>query len=153
MTTNNKNWKTMLVQLENKLAEFFIKKLPALPEKVKEIIVKYGPYVITLMLVYSILATLAVVGISMAATPFLFLNGLKGGFILLIIALLGILIVVLEIMAIKGLFTRQMKSWKLLFYISLIQALCTLLRLDLGGLIIGTGISWYILFQVRSYYK
>ncbi len=153
MTTQKKDWKTMLVNLENKLAEFFIKKLPALPEKAKEMIVKFGPYITVVMLILSIPAILALIGFGMAATPFVFLGGAKFGFWHIFSLIVGILIIVLEIMAIKGLFKRQMKAWKLLFYVSLISAFSSLISLDLGGLIIGAGISWYILFQIRSYYK
>jgi hypothetical protein len=153
MTTQKKDWKAMLVELENKMAEFFLKKLPAMPENVREMIVKYGPYITVVMMVLTIPAILAVIGIGMATTPFAIAAGARYGFGFLVSAIFGIVMIVLEIMAIKGLFARQMKAWKLLFYISLIQAVSAVLRLDFGGLIIGSGISWYILFQIRSYYK
>jgi len=153
MTTQKKDWKTMLVELENKLAEVFTKKLPAMPEKAKEIIVKYGPYMTVVMMILTIPIILAAIGIGMVATPLAVLGGARSFFWFVIPAILGALMIVLEVMAIKGLFARQMKAWKLLFYISLIQAFSSLIKLDLGGLIIGTGISWYILFQIRSYYK
>ena len=143
----------MLVELENKLAEVFTKKLPALPEGIKEAIVKYGPYFTVIMIILTIPAILAIIGIGVAATPFAFLGGVRGGIGYIISIVFGLAMLVLQIIAIKGLFARQMKAWKLLFYISLISAVSNLLRFDLGGLIIGTGISWYILFQIRSYYK
>ena len=153
MTTQKKDWKNMLVELENKMAEFFIKKLPSMPENIKEIIVKYGPYLIVIMMILMVPAILAVMGIGIAATPLALMAGPRHGFALLISAIFGLLMIVLELMAIKGLFKRELKAWKLLFYISLIQAFSSLIRFDLGGLIIGSGISWYILFQIRSYYK
>lgn len=153
MTTQKKDWKTMLVELENKLADFFIKKLPAMPDKAKEAIVKYGPYLTVIMMILTIPMVLAVLGFGAIATPFVFLGGFKGGIGYIISMIFGIVMIVLEIMAIKGLFKRQMSAWKLLFYVSLISALSSLLKLELGSLIIGTGISWYILFQIRSYYK
>jgi hypothetical protein len=153
MTTQKKDWKNMLVELENKMAEFFIKKLPSMPENIKEIIVKYGPYLIVIMMILMVPAILAVMGIGVAATPLALMAGPRHGFALLISAIFGLLMIVLELMAIKGLFKRELKAWKLLFYISLIQAFSSLIRFDLGGLIIGSGISWYILFQIRSYYK
>ncbi|MDD2483026.1 MAG: chromate transporter [Candidatus Shapirobacteria bacterium] len=153
MTTQKKDWKRMLVELENKLAEFFTKKLPSMPDKVKEGIVKYGPYLTVIMIILTIPAILAVIGIGMAATPFAFLGGVKGGIGYIISMFLGLVMLILEIIAIKGLFARQMKAWKLMFYISLISAVSNLIKFDLGGLIIGTGISWYVLFQIRSYYK
>lgn len=153
MTTQKKDWKNMLVELENKMAEFFIKKLPSMPENIKEMIVKYGPYLIVVMMILMVPAILAVMGIGIAATPLALMAGPRHGFALLISAIFGLLMIVLELMAIKGLFKRELKAWKLLFYISLIQAFSSLIRFDLGGLIIGSGISWYILFQIRSYYK
>ena len=153
MTTQKKDWKNMLVELENKMAEFFIKKLPSMPENIKEMIVKYGPYLIVIMMILMVPAILAVMGIGIAATPLALMAGPRHGFALLISAIFGLLMIVLELMAIKGLFKRELKAWKLLFYISLIQAFSSLIRFDLGGLIIGSGISWYILFQIRSYYK
>ena len=153
MTTQKKDWKNMLVELENKMAEFFIKKLPSMPENIKEMIVKYGPYLIVIMMILMVPAILAVMGIGVAATPLALMAGPRHGFALLISAIFGLLMIVLELMAIKGLFKRELKAWKLLFYISLIQAFSSLIRFDLGGLIIGSGISWYILFQIRSYYK
>jgi hypothetical protein len=36
---------------------------------------------------------------------------------------------------------------------SLINAVGAILKMDLGNLIIGTGLSWYILFQIKEYYK
>jgi hypothetical protein len=153
MTTPKKDWKTMLVELENKLAEFFVKKLPAMPDKAKEAIVKYGPYLTVVMMILTVPMVLAVLGFGAIATPFAFLGGFRGGIVYIISMIFGIAMIVLEIMAIKGLFARQMKAWKLLFYISLISAVSSLLRFELGSLIIGTGILWYILFQIRSYYK
>jgi len=153
MTTQKKDWKTMLVELENKLAEFFTKKLPALPEGIKEAIVKYGPYITIIMMLFMVPAMLAILGFGMVATPFAFMGGFRGGIGYMVSLVFGLAIIILEIIAIKGLLKRQMKAWKLMFYISLISAVSNLLRFDLGGLIIGTGISWYVLFQIRSYYK
>lgn len=153
MTTQKKDWKTMLVELEGKLNEFFTKKLPAMPEKAKEIIVKFGPYLTVIMLVLTIPAILALIGIGIAASPVAFMGGFRGGLGYIVSMIFGLVMIVMEIMAVPGLFKRQMRAWKLLFYISLINAVSALLSFNLGGLIIGTGISWYVLFQIRSYYK
>ncbi len=149
MTTKNKNWETVLVDLENKLAEFFTNKLPVLPTNIKGFIVKYIPYFTIITVVLEMLT----LGIAIVATPFVFLSGIKVGLVQIISVLFGVVAIVLEIKAVKGLFKREMKAWKLLFYVSLISATLNLLRLDIFGLIIGSGISWYVLFQIRSYYK
>ena len=149
MIKQKTDWKKMLVDLENKLAEFFTKKLPALPENVREFVVKYEPHFTILTVILAILGI--VLGI--AATPFAFLSGVKIGFGQIISLVFAIVSIVLEIKAVKGLFKREMKAWKLLFYVSLIGAFSNLLRLDIFGLIIGSGICWYVLFQIRKYYK
>lgn len=145
----NKNWKTVLVDLENKLAEFFTKKIPELPKKVKEFIVKYLPHLTILTIILAILGII----LGAATTPFAFLSGVKIGIGQIISLFFAIVSIVFEIKAVKGLFKREMNSWKLLFYVSLIGAISNLLRIDIGGLILGTGISWYILFQIRGCYK
>jgi len=152
VTIKNKNRKMILVDLEKKLSELFVKKLPELPKKIKEIIVKYGPYLVVILLIFSVPVILAFVGVAVTMTSLVILGGIKGCFYVVSV-LLGLIIIILQIMAIPGLFKRKIQSWRLLFYISLISALLNLLKFDLGDLIIGTGISWYILFQIKSYYK
>lgn len=152
MTIKNKKRKMILVDLEKKLSELFINKFPSLPEKIKKIIVDYGPYLAVILLILSVPVILAFMGIMITTTSLIFLGGVKGCFYIVSV-LLGIVMIILQIIAIPGLFKRKIKSWRLLFYISLISVLLSLLKCDLGGLIIGTGISWYVLFQIKSYYK
>jgi riboflavin transporter FmnP len=61
--------------------------------------------------------------------------------------------VVLEVMAIPGLFKRTKASWNLLFYASLVQVVGSVLAFNLIGAVIGAVISWYILFQMKDVYK
>ena len=142
----------MITKLEKELDKIFIKKLPELPKKIKEIIVKYGPYLAVILLILSVPVILAFMGLMITTTSLMFLGGARGCFYIISV-LLGVVMIILQIIAIPGLFKRKIKSWRLLFYISLISALLSLLKFDLGGLIIGAGISWYILFQIKSYYK
>jgi hypothetical protein len=151
--TTNKNWKTMLVELEDKLAEVFIKKLPAIPENIKEMIVKYGPYLALIGIIFSVPALLALFGIGAVVAPWAIVGGSVYGIKTVLAIVFGLLIIVLEIMALPGLFKRQMKAWKIMFYISLISVVSNLISLNLFNLVIGAAVSWYLLFQIRSYYK
>jgi len=156
MTTQKKDWKIVLTELEDKLAEFFTKKVPALPENIKEGIVKYGPYLALVGIVFSLSALLAsfgIGGIGAVVAPLAALSGVRSGIGYIFPLIFGLMIIVLEAMAIPGLFKKQMKAWKLMFYVSLVSAVSSLSTLDLPGLIVGLGLSWYILFQIRSYYK
>lgn len=149
---NIKEKKFFFDDLEKKLSELFVKKLPGLPKKIKEVIVKYGPYLVVILLVLSVPVILAFMGVVITMTSLVILGGAKGYFYVFSV-LLGVIMVILQIMAIPGLFKRKIQSWRLLFYISLMVAFLNLLKFDWGDLIIGSGISWYILFQIKSYYK
>ena len=145
--------KSMLNDLENKLEEFFTEKLPSLPDKAKEIIVKYGPYITIVIMILTIPAILALLGFGLGLTPFAFIGGIGFGLSFFVSVLFYLAMIILEIIALPALFKRQMKGWKILFYLSLVNVVSNLINFKLGSLIINAGISWYILFQIKSYYK
>ena len=152
MITKNKKWKTIIDNLEEKLTEIFGKKMPELPEKFKTVMVKIIPYLMVVLLILWIPVILALIGIIITATPFALLGGAKGfGYIVSIIC--GLVMIGLQIEAIPGLFKKQIKAWRLLFYISLVNVIATLLKLNIWGLIVETVISWYFLFQIKNHYK
>jgi hypothetical protein len=140
-------------KLEAQLEPIFAKQLPGLPENVKEIIVKFAPYLAIIGVIFSLPAILAVLGLGAVAVPFAALGGVSAftGLSLSIIFL--VISTIIMIMAIPGLFARSIKAWRLMFYSTLVSAVSSLVAMNLGGLIIGTAISFYFLFQVKSYYK
>jgi len=153
-TTAKTNSSFSLIDLEKKLEEVFTgEKIPSLPENIKEIIVKYGPWLSLIAMVFSIPALLAILGFGAFLTPFAFLGGVTYGFKTIITFAVSLLIIVLEIVALPGLFKRQMKAWKLMFYVSLISIISNLINFNILSLIVGAIISWYFLFQIKSYYK
>ena len=152
MKKETKDVKGMVDELEVKLEEIFIGKLWALPKKVKEIIVKISPYIAIISLIALIPMILALTGLSFL-TPVAFLGGVRAGFSYIVSVLFALVLGILTVSVIPGLFKRERKAWKVLFWVSLINAVGELLRMDLGNLIIGTALSWYVLFQVKEYYK
>lgn len=149
----NKTWMGSIVELESKLEDFFTKKeIPTLPENVKEIIVKYGPWVALVGMIFSIPALLALFGIGAVVAPWAIV-GRSWGIQTILAIIFSLLVIILELIALPGLFKRQMKAWKIMFYISLINIVSSLLSLNIFSLIIGAAISWYFLFQIKSYYK
>jgi len=154
INTGKKDWKNMLVVLENKLNVYFGEKAPKLPESVCDFIVKYGPYLMVVGLIFGLGSLLISLGLISAFLPFAGMAygyGYNYGFSFW--SLFSLAILVLQGMAIPGLFKRSKSAWNLMFYASLVSALSSLLSLDLGSLIIGMVISWYFLFQIRKYYK
>lgn len=142
-----------LNMLETELGKVFSnKKIPALPENVKEVLVKLSPWFATISMLMLLPLILAAFGLSAIALPFSYLGGLHMGFSYTLGLVFSFGMIVLELMAIPGLFKREQKAWRLMFYSTLLSLVQQLLRFDLGGLVIGGAISFYFLFQLKSKY-
>lgn len=130
---------------------YLVKKAPALPKNVKEVLVKYAPWITLIVLVLALPALLAIFGLGSVFSYAMFGVRLGAAYYLSLLFLL--VTVVLQGMSIKGLFARTKNGWNLVFYSILVNAVYSLLAGNWGGLIIGTLISLYIVFQIREYYK
>jgi hypothetical protein len=142
-----------LGQLEATLEEYLVKKAPPLPPNIKEAIVQWGPWITLVLLVLSLPALLALLGLGALLAPVSFMGGARAGAGYMLSMLTLAVVLVLEGMAIPGLMKRQMSAWRLMFYATLVSAVSSLLSGNVLGMILGTLISLYLLFQVKSYYK
>lgn len=150
-----KDWKKLLVDLENKLVEVS-KGLPQLPESVGEFLVKYGPYLMIVGLIFGVLSTLATFGLMAAFNPMIragYAYGYRYGTHFSVYGIVSLISMVLMAIAIPGLLKRTKNSWNLMFYSSLITAISYLVTMNIGSLIISMAINWYFLFQIRKFYK
>lgn len=145
-------WRKVLVDLEKKINVYFGEKAPTLPKGIVNFIVKYGPYLMVIGLVFSIPFILAAVGLG-ALIPIAFLGGVSAGYGFSVWNIFTLLTLVLQVVALPGLFKRKLSSWKILFYISLVNVVLYLITFQLASLLIGTAICWYFLFQIRKEYK
>lgn len=146
--------KKLLGQLTDTLELYLVKKAPfSLPTGVKEFIVNVGPWITLVLMILTLPVILALLGLGAILAPFSFMGGLNAGFGYIVGIVVAIITLVLEAMALPGLFKRKMAGWNLVYYAILLQAVEHILRFDIGGLIIGTTLSLYFLFQVREYYK
>lgn len=144
---------SVLVTLEDKLDELLVDKAPSLPTYWKETIVRYSPWLTLIAMILLLPLVLPLLGIGALLTPFSYMGGVGTGMNYTFSLLVSVVTLVLEAMAIPGLFKRSRKAWYLLYYATLLGALSSLIDFNIGGLIIGTLLSLYILFQVKSYYK
>jgi hypothetical protein len=140
-------------QFEDILDGFFGEKLPALPMEVKEFLVKFGPWLIVVSVILMLPAIFAALGLGAIAVPFAYLGGIRSGFNFSLGLIFALVIFVLNIMALPGLFGRKMSAWRLLFYSSLVMAVENLLSMNLSGLVVGSVIGWYVLFQIKGLYN
>jgi hypothetical protein len=130
---------------------YLVKKAPfQIPDGGREAIVKFGPWIVVVLLVITLPALLLVLGIGTALVPFAGV-GYATGFG---VAALGLVIqVALEVMALPGLFARKLSGWQLMFYATLVGIVTSLLSGSIVGAILGGLIGLYILFQVRGLYR
>lgn len=145
-----------LAQLDETLDLYFGKKAPALPTNVKEIIVKVAPWLAVVLVILFLLglpALLAVFGIGAMFAPVGMMGGVNYGATYIISLVLMIVTVVLEALAIPGLFKRTKAGWNFLFYSTLVGIISNVLSLNISGIILGVLIPLYFLYQVKSYYK
>lgn len=140
-------------QLEEVLDLYLGQKAPAMSQKNKELIVSFSPWIITITVLLTLPLILAAIGIGALFGPFSFLGGVRHGISFNLFTLFLIASTALEIFSIPGLFKRTAKAWRLVFYGNLINAVYYLSQGNIGGVILGTGISLYILFQVKEYYS
>lgn len=146
-------------QLEDTLELYLVKKAPfQLPVGVKEALVKFAPWITIVVLVITLPAVLAVIGLGGLAGV---VTGMFGPFATAAYAQgltlsIGVLIVsiVLEALAVPGLFKRSIKGWRLVFYATLVSLISVILNpFSIISGLLSTLIGLYFLFQVKSYYK
>lgn len=145
-------------QLETILDKYMVKKAPfAMPAEVKEFIVKISPYLIILFAIMSLPLILGAIGLTAVLTPFAMMGGYgygSWGFGMIISLIATAISLVMEVMAVPGLFKRTKASWRLIFYASIVSLIGGILAVHgIFGAIIGAIIGWYILFQVKDMYK
>jgi hypothetical protein len=132
---------------------YLVKKSPVqLPVSVKEFIVKFGPWIDLVVIVLMLPAALAVFGV--ATITGLWSAGespAAGG-----LYFWGVLMLVqlgLMVLALPGLFNRQMRGWRLAFYAMVFNFITSMLTFQWVGGVVSLVVTVYVLFQVRSYYK
>lgn len=142
-----------LGQIENTLDTYFGQKAPKLPGDIQNIIVTYGPWLIGLFVLLSIPGLLTAFGLGSTLAPVGFMMGRQVGTYYTLSWIFLALILALEAMAVPGLLKKKKSAWNLMFYASLVSAVQSIVLFDFFGLIIGSVISFYILFQIRHHYR
>ncbi|TXH01151.1 MAG: hypothetical protein E6P95_02470 [Candidatus Moraniibacteriota bacterium] len=142
-------------QLEAWLDDVMVKKAPFhIPMGGKEFLVTIAPYFVILGAVLFLFSIPALLGLGMLGGGMGMMTGYSGwGYTVLISTISGVVSLVIELMALSGLFKRAARSWRLMYYASLVSIAGSLLSLNIVGAVIAAVIGWYILFQVKELYK
>jgi len=137
-------------QLIATLDEYLVKKAPfQLPDNVKELLVKFGPWISIVLLVLLVPILLLALGLGTIFMPFGGVGYATGFGLAAIFAIVQIALLVMEL---PGLFARKKSAWMLMFYEQLIGFVGSLVSGSVVGAIIGTLIGLYFLFQLRTKY-
>ncbi len=154
LTTNPSDLKTMLKKLEDFFELYLVTKAPfSLPSNWKEVIVKVAPWLTLVVIILALPLILAVLGLGAILAPLSFLGGVSAGVTSLLTTIITAVSLVLEAIALPGLFKRTKQAWYLVYYSTLLASLTNIISFNLGGFVIGTVLSLYVLFQIKSYYK
>ena len=137
--------------LEATLEKYFGKQAPQLPKSIKKIIVDFGPWLLIISILTSLPGLITTFGFSFSAYPYHRMWGRSSWGITYVV--ISILTCGLSIAALPGLFKKSIKGWRLVFYTSLISLISPLITLNLIGFVVSAVLSWYFIFQIKSYYK
>lgn len=142
-------------QLEAWLDDVMVKKAPfQIPMGGKEFLATIAPYLIIIGAILFALSLPALLGLGIFGGAMGMMAGYTGwGYAVIVSMAAGVVSLILELMALSGLFKRTAHSWRLMYYASLVSVVGNVLSLNLIGAVIGAVIGWYILFQMKELYK
>lgn len=139
--------------LETELAPYFTVKAPfQFPVNFREGFVKYWPIVSLVLLLLTLPAILAFLGIGAALMPVALLGELGSGLSYTLTMILVLIGLVLGLLALPGLFDRKRSGWVFSYYAQLLSLLSSLFSFNVLGILLGL-LFLMLLFQVRDYYR
>jgi len=138
-------------QFAKPLEDLFAK-APALPVGVREFIVSLAPWISLVFGVLLVLASVGGLGVFTALAPFAVYAGGNATF-LVVASLLGIVQGAVMVLAFSPLKSRKVSGWNLWFWAEVLSVVSSVVSFNLVGAVISALIGFYLLFQVRSYYK
>ncbi|MFH1827395.1 MAG: hypothetical protein ABH812_03135 [bacterium] len=151
------DFSSSLCQLENILELYLVKKAPQLPKTVKDLIVVLTPWFTLLGVVFSIPLVFIAFGLGALIGPLSVITGpvsaINYGLVYSFSMIILAIALVFDVIALPGLFGRKAKGWKFIYWATLISFLSSLFSSNLFGGLLGTLISLYFIFQIKTYYK
>jgi hypothetical protein len=141
-------------------------KAPALPKKWTDLIVNYAPWLALLAgvlgLIFGVmglLASLSLFGLVAAVAP-MGVYGATYGPQYIVAVVVGALVLlltgVLSLMAYPSLKARKEKGWNLMFYVLVLGIVSSIVSLNVFSIVMSLVVAlieYYVLYQVKSYYK
>jgi hypothetical protein len=131
-------------------------KVPALPSNIRELLVTIAPWLSLIFGILMVLTGVGGLGVLTALSPFaaMYAGGLSVFF--LVSSVVVIVQGVIMLLAFSPLKRRVLRGWNLLLWSEVLAVLSSVVSLRVGSVVwalVGAAISFYFLFQMRSYYK
>lgn len=146
-----KNANTMQAWMD-RMEDWFMK-LPELPKSATDVLVRITPWIALIFGILGVLGSLAGLGILTALSPFVMMgNGIGGTATSLLTAVLSLVSSALLLAAFPGTKAHKMQGWKMLFWSEAVSTISSVLLISLTG-VIGAFIGFYLLYQIKRYYK
>lgn len=138
------------------MLEQFFSNAPALPKNAKETLVKITPILALIFGILGVLGGIGGLGILTIASPFMMFGGVEGASVYgggFIAALLWLVSSIILLAAFPGTTARKQNGWNMLFWSEVVSIAGSLVSLSFISGIIGGLIGFYLLFQIKSFYK
>lgn len=132
----------------------FFDKFPALPKKWKENIVKIVPYFALIIGILGILYGLDGIRQLITSSPLSYIDGTSDYIVGLIATIIYLLASIVLVMAYPPTKSKKYMGWNLLFWSEVFNLIGGILTFSsIVSLVIWALIVFYIIFQIRPYYK
>lgn len=128
-------------------------KLPALPKGGREAIVTITPWIALIFGILGVLVGLAGLGILTFLSPFALIGGgVSSTASSIASAALALVGSALLLAAFPGTKARKMQGWTMLFWSEVVNLIGAVVAVSLSGVVFSL-IAFYLLYQIKSYYK
>lgn len=139
-------------KLAKPLEDLFVK-APALPSSARELLVSVAPWISLVFGVLLVLVSLGGLGVGSALAPFAMYAGVGNTMFLMVASILGILQGVVMVLAFSGLKRKALAGWNWWFWAEVLSVVAAVVAFNLVGAVVNALVGFYLIFQVKSYYK
>ena len=134
------------------MVEGYFKKLPALPKGGRDFIVMVLPWFSLIVGILGIVGAISSLGLFSSFSAYMYWGGVSGANYGIVVLVLGLISSVLLLMAFPKLQKKKEGGWNFVYYSEVVGLISSVVMFSLGGILMSL-IGFYLLYQVRSYFK
>ena len=143
--------KNSLSGVIDSVGEYFAK-LPAMPKGGRDFFVMILPWAALILGGLGVLGAISSFGLFSYFSPYMYYGGTSFVGRGVIVIVLGLVSSVLLLMAFSPLSKKKERGWNLVYYGQALGLVSNIVMFSVGGILV-TLLGFYILYQIRSYYK